>query len=211
MTTPLDQQKYWDDAAGTKEFSTPVNLEAFKKYVRPEAAVLEIGCGYGRVLEELRLNGYLRLTGLDFSEKMIARGRKLFPGLDLRVDDVANLADQSFDAVLLVAVLTCIVRDEDQLRLLSEVRRILRPGGILYINDFLLNQDDRNLTRYEKFRDRYGRYGVFELPEGAVLRHHDRAWVEKSLASFETLLLEEVVYTTMNGNRSNGYCCLGRK
>ena len=58
-------------------------------------------------------------------------------------------------------------------RMNSEIRRVLRPGGILYVNDFLLFTDDRNKARYEKFNNKYGEYGVFELPEGAVCRHHD--------------------------------------
>jgi len=207
----MDQKQYWNDVAENKEFTTPFNLDAFSRYVRPQAAVLEIGCGYGRVLEELRRNGYPHLTGIDFSERMIGRGRELFPHLDLRTENVSDFADRSFDAVLLVAVLTCIVGDEEQLSLLGEIKRILRPGGVLYINDFLLNQDTRNLERYEAFKDRHGIYGVFELPEGALLRHHDSAWVEKSLEPFQALHLEKVVYTTMNGNQSNGYRYLGRK
>ena len=207
----MEQKKYWNQAAAGKDFTTPLNFEAFSRYVGREAAVLDIGCGYGRVLEELRHKGYTRLTGLDFSEGMINRGRKLYPRLDLRVEDAAALENESFDAVLLVAVLTCLARDEDQLRLLGEIRRVLRPGGILYINDFLLNQDERNLARYQEFQDRHGIYGVFELPDGALVRHHDPAWVEQSLAPFETLCLDKVVYTTMNGNKSNGYCYLGRR
>ena len=207
----MEQKQYWDLAATSKDFTTPLNFEVFSKYVGRQAAVLDLGCGYGRVLEELSRKGYSRLTGLDFSKGMIRRGLSLYPHLDLRVGDAAGLESESFEAVLLVAVLTCLARDEDQLTLLREIRRVLRPGGILYINDFLLNQDGRNLARYEEFKGRHGIYGVFELPDGALVRHHDPAWVEKSLAAFETLFLDRVVYTTMNGNESNGYCYLGRR
>ena len=31
--------------------------------------------------------------------------------------------------------------------LLAEIRRVLRPHGILYVNDFLVNTDERNLLR----------------------------------------------------------------
>jgi len=87
----------------------------------------------------------------------------------------------------------------------------LKPNGILYINDFLLNTDERNIERYKLFQDKYQKYGVFELPEGAIVRHHDIKWIDQCLQPFDKLILNQVVYTTMNGNKSNGYYYLGRK
>ncbi|MDD9150850.1 methyltransferase domain-containing protein [Sporolactobacillus sp. CQH2019] len=82
--------------------------------------------------------------------------------------------DNSIDAVLLLAVLTCVYKDQEQDSILNEIKRVLKPNGIIYINDFLLNDDERILTRYKKYKDKYKTYGVFELPEGAILRHHNR-------------------------------------
>ncbi len=75
----------------------------------------------------------------------------------------------------------------------------------------MLNTDERNVSRYNIFVEKYQKYGVFELPEGAIVRHHHINWVEKCVNSFEKLSLNQVVYTTMNGNKSNGYYYLGRK
>ena len=125
--------------------------------------------------------------------------------------DHIGLAGESADAVILFAVLTCIAADEEQRRLIAELRRILKPGGILYVNDFLLNSDERNIRRYEKYLDEYGIYGVFEQPEGAVLRHHSEEYVKLLLSGFEELRYEHLTFTTMNGNRSNGFYYLGRK
>ncbi len=72
-----------------------------------------------------------------------------------------------------------IVNDKEQIALLKEIKRVLKPNGILYINDFLLNTDERNIERYKLFQDKYQKYGVFELPEGAAVRHHDIKWVEQ--------------------------------
>ncbi len=51
-----------------------------------------------------------------FTGGMIERGRKEFPYLDLQVKKDADIAfpDDTFDAVILFAVLTCIIRDEEQ-------------------------------------------------------------------------------------------------
>ena len=204
-------QAYWDAAAETKEFSTPLRLKEFAALVPPKAAILDIGCGYGRSLAELRAHGYGNLVGVDFSAEMIARGKNLHPGLDLRVLEgrTLPLPDQSVDAALLLAVLTCIQADAEQEALVAEILRVLKPGGMLHVNDFLFNTDARNLERYAASAS--GPYGCFTLPDGACLRHHSRNHLEHLLRGFEPALLEETVFTTMNGNRSNGFVWFGRK
>jgi len=81
----------------------------------------------------------------------------------------------------------------------------LKPDGIIYINDFLLNSDERNIKRYNKYKQKHKNYGEFELPEGAIVCHSNKAWVKKSLQIFKELEFKEIDYITMNGNKSNGY------
>lgn len=88
---------------------------------------------------------------------------------------------------------------------LSEIKRVLKPQGILYVNDFLLNTDERNLLRYTKFKETYRIYGVFGLPEGAVCRHHDETWIKQLLKDFSEQEYNRLTFTTMNGNKSNGF------
>ncbi len=206
------QKEYWDRVSETKNFTTPFQAEEFAEYVEKDALIADIGCGYGRTLAELYAMGYRNLVGFDISDGMIRRGRKLHPFLDLRVmeEGKTGLADSSADAVILFAVLTCIPADDDQKRLVREVRRILKPGGILYVNDFLLNSDERNRSRYDRYAAGYGTYGVFELPEGAAVRHHSEEHVEKLLRDFTKLRYGHLTFTTMNGNRSNGFFYIGQ-
>lgn len=208
----MKQNEYWNSVSEKKEFTTPFQAEAFSKFVKRESRILDIGCGYGRTLDELYHNGYRNLIGLDFSSGMIERGKQQFPYLDLRVkeNDTIALPDGSVDAVILFAVLTCIQTNEEQEQLLREIKRVLKPQGILYVNDFLLNTDERNLSRYEKFKEVYGTYGVFELPEGAVCRHHDEAWIKQLLGDFSELEYSHLTFTTMNGNKSNGFYFIGK-
>lgn len=208
----MKQKDYWDSVSTEKKFTTPFQTEAFCKYVKKDAAVLDVGCGYGRTLDELYHNGFKNLIGIDFSSGMIERGRTQFPYLDLRVKETEeiDLPDASMDAVILFAVLTCIRNNSDQEQLIAEIKRVLKPGGILYVNDFLLNSDERNISRYEKFQDKYEAYGTFELPEGAVCRHHDEAWIKKLLSGFSELEYSHLTFTTMNGHKSNGFYFIGR-
>lgn len=209
----MEQKQYWNTAADTKEFTTPFQVEEFSKFVDKSGIIIDIGCGYGRTLEQLHKGGYHNLIGIDFSKAMIERGKEKYPYLDLRLKrtESIEMLDESCDAVILLAVLTCIVSDDEQLLLLKEIKRVLKPGGILYINDFLLNSDERNIKRYEQFKNKYNKYGVFELPEGAIVRHHNIKWVEESLKIFKKNVFEKLIYTTMNGNKSNGYYYIGEK
>lgn len=207
------QRAYWNSVADDKTFTTPFQADVFTRHVPLSAAILDVGCGYGRTLAELRDLGYTRLRGLDFSERLIARARREYPELDFRVQrgEGIECPDASQDAVVLFAVLTCLTDNAGQRRLLDEIRRVLKPGGALYVNDFLLNADARNRARYAACPDKNCPYGCFTLPEGAALRHHDEAYVHTLLSGFETLLFERTVYATMNGHRSNGFYWFGRK
>ena len=209
----MKQKEYWNSVSEKKEFTTPFQAKEFAKYVKRDSCILDVGCGYGRTLDELYHNGYHNLIGIDFSSGMIERGKQRFPYLDLRVkeDTEIDLPDARVDAVILFAVLTCIRTNEEQEQLFSEIKRVLKPRGILYVNDFLLNTDDRNLSRYEEFKEIYGIYGVFELPEGAVCRHHDETWIKQLLKDFSEREYEHLTFTTMNGHKSNGFYFIGEK
>ncbi len=212
MNSNHDQVKYWDKVAEEKEFPTPFQIQYFKKYVSKEMKILDVGCGYGRTLNELHNLRFKNLKGIDYSQGMIDRGLRLHPYLNLIKADGEQIPfpDNEFDAVILLAVLTSSYKEEDQKNLISEISRVLKNEGILYINDYLVNQDHRNIARYEKFKDKYGTYGTFELPEGAVFRHHTKKYIKKLTRNFEELIFEETIYDTMNGHKSNGFYYIGK-
>jgi ubiquinone/menaquinone biosynthesis C-methylase UbiE len=177
------------------------------------AKILDYGCGYGRTLAELSQAGYEHAVGTDFSEAMLRRARRAVTDSMLVRNNGSDLPfkSESIDAVLLFAVLTCIPNDNNQRVLLSEVQRVLRPGGLLYISDLLLNDDRRNRERYERDSEKYKCYGVFDLPEGVVVRHHRKEWIEELTRTFAQLEYEPFTVTTMNGNASSAFQYLGRK
>ncbi len=207
------QRQYWDSVAREKDFTLKPCLGCVLEHLKPGARILDYGCGYGRVAAELAALGHDGVVGVDASPELIKRGLGENPDLDLRSMDGLPLsfADGSFDAVLLVAVLTCIPGSAAQGKLMAEISRLLRPGGLVYVADFLINDDARNLDRYERCAATYGTYGVFELDEGAVLRHHDPAYIEKLTAAFRRIDLEQTVTKTMNGHQSKAFHYCGQK
>ena len=208
----MKQERYWNKVAGEKEFTTPFQINAFEKYVSRKSKILDVGCGYGRTLNELHKWSFKNLFGVDFSQGMINRGKKVYPHLDMKKSKgKLPFDDEAFDAVLLLAVLTCVVEDEDQKKLIDEILRVLKANGIFYINDYMINEDKRNIKRYNKYKDKYGKYGVFVLPEGAVVRHHTKDHIFEITKDFHAIVFEPVIYTTMNGNKSNGFYYIGKK
>jgi demethylmenaquinone methyltransferase/2-methoxy-6-polyprenyl-1,4-benzoquinol methylase len=93
--------------------------------------VLDACCGTGDLaIAAARVGG--KVTGLDFSERMLERARRKAPELEWVSGDVLALpfADASFDA----ATVGFGVRNvEDLERALRELRRVLRSGGRLGI------------------------------------------------------------------------------
>ncbi len=207
------QKAYWDKVAPEKNFTLQPDMALLKKQLPFHAFVLDYGCGYGRTLEQLYRAGYTRTLGLDFSPAMVQRGRMQFPHLHLKKTDGVhtNLPAASVDMVMLIALLTCVVDDLEQQKLMAEFKRILKPGGLVYVMDFLLNEDERNRKRYAAFAKKYGKYGVFDLPEGATLRHHSEGYVKNLMNGFRIVRFEKTKNKTMNGHVSNGFLLMAEK
>jgi SAM-dependent methyltransferase len=210
----LDNQvEYWDRVGPTKPFSHPVNWRRLGSLLTHHSSILDLGCGYGRTLADLSQNSYRHLIGADAAPAMIAAARRRVPAAAFSIVRLPDLPlpDESIDAVLLFAVLTCIPTDDGQRALIREATRVLRAGGLLYISDLWLQPDTRNLQRYDRDRAKYGVYGVFELPEGVVLRHHDRRWIDDLTGGLVRVALDEIRIQTMNGHNAAGFQWFGRK
>jgi SAM-dependent methyltransferase len=212
MTDLDNQTSYWDAVAATKRFTHPLHGPWLERIGR-DAAVLDYGCGYGRTLAELAQLGFTSLTGVDSSAGMIEQARAQQPAMRFAVLDAPPalpFADATFDLVVVFAVLTCIPGDQAQRRLIAELRRVLKPGGTLYVSDLLLGEDPRSVERYQRFAATHGTYGVFETSDGAVVRHHPAEHFAALLDGFEVQDNRRIRVATMNGNEASGIQVLAR-
>jgi ubiquinone/menaquinone biosynthesis C-methylase UbiE len=115
-------------------------VRAFGRHSSPR--VLDVGCGTGRFL--LQLHSAMpdaALTGLDLSPAYIAHARRVLarvPGMTLLEENAerTTLPDAHFDAVTIWGVLHEVPRDVRR-TILAEVRRVLKPGGLLVISDVM--------------------------------------------------------------------------
>jgi SAM-dependent methyltransferase len=197
-----DQGAYWDSEGTTKVYGHPFDPTWFPHLDR-HARVLDFGCGYGRVAGEMAAAGFVNVEGVDPSPQLIERARASYPGAQFTVlEDTPHLphANETFDAVVLFAVLTCIPDESAQRAVITEIHRVLRPTGVLYVSDYCLQQDERNRLRYERDAERFGAYGIFETGDGAICRHHTREYLEGLLDGFTVSEIRKRPVATMNGN-----------
>ena len=94
---------------------------------RPER-VLEVGCGWGELARWIAADVHAAVVAIDLSPHMVELARS--NGVEAEVADVQELpfADRSFDVVV-AAWMLYHVPDRDQA--VSEIARVLRPGGRL--------------------------------------------------------------------------------
>jgi ubiquinone/menaquinone biosynthesis C-methylase UbiE len=103
--------------------------EELKSYVKERERVLDLGCGTGRLYEIFK-NKNIDYAGIDFSENLVRIARENYGNMFV-VGDILSLpfSDNYFDSVWAVAVLHHIPMGKLRKRALSEIKRVLRPGG----------------------------------------------------------------------------------
>ncbi|WFB10172.1 class I SAM-dependent methyltransferase [Streptomyces sp. LX-29] len=194
---------YWETTGAAHTFTHPLDAELLARHVPAGAAILDYGCGYGRLTAELTALGYADVRGVDRSAALVARGRADHPGLRLTHFERLPLsfASDSFDAALLFAVLTCVPEDRAQAETVAELARLLRPGGVLYLSDVPLQDDPHHRRSYRERRPEGGAYGTFEIEDGGVFRHQDPARLRESLerGGFEVAEEREDAVPTLDG------------
>jgi len=115
----------------------------FRDFIKEGDKVLDVGCGNGRILELLK-NEKINYTGVDISEKLLEIAQKRYPQNNFLVADNLNLPflDNNFDKVFSVAVLHTIPSQGLRKKAISELKRVLKPGGLLFITVWDMWRED---------------------------------------------------------------------
>ena len=133
--------------------------------VEPGAEILDCPTGFGRHALVLAEEGY-RVTGLDRSETLLAeaesrRGDAEWPRFVRGDYRELPFEDASFDGVLnLFSSLGYLERDED-VGVLGEFRRVLRPGGALIV-------ETAHRDGLARFTQPFARRTWERLPDGSL-------------------------------------------
>jgi 2-polyprenyl-3-methyl-5-hydroxy-6-metoxy-1,4-benzoquinol methylase len=124
--------------------------------VRPSSSVLDVGCGFGLETERLaRLAAPGPVAGIDASAHFIDEAKRRAAAAGLHIDyragpaEALPYADAAFDHVRAERLLIYLT---DVNRALAEIKRVLRPGGVLALIEpefgtTTVNVSDRALVR----------------------------------------------------------------
>ncbi len=207
-------QQYWNDIGAKKVFEDPLYIDKLQPFLSSTAQIVEYGCGYGRMMRILKSVGYHNLIGFDFAPNMIIRGRKENPDLDLRLLEKAGKIpsdDETIDAVVMSTVLCCITDEQKLVELIAEIKRVLKPQGVLYMTDFLICDHPRYHDRYTLGLEQFGEWGIYTTNENLTVRHFTTQMIMKLLKSFDIQWFEQFDFKTMNQNPARTFHCIAKR
>ena len=163
--------------------------------------LLDVGCGYGRIAEQLLpehpLGGYI---GIDSSIAMLrfAEGRKVGRNISTPMHfvygeiDAIPLKDNSVDAAVVSAVFLHNHKSVTK-RSLRDIHRVLRPGGVLFVHESLPNRNSLMgfqatlyLSLSSFFRDPY---------RNGPVRFFSRREVERLMAEYREVTITSVGFS----------------
>jgi tellurite methyltransferase len=182
--------------------------QLLKGRFNPRMRVLDAGCGGGRNLVYFLRSGY-DVCGVDSSTEAIAHVRALalalapqLPADNFRVEAVEGMsfADDGFDVVISSAVLH-FARDEEHWRgMVSEMWRVLKPGGVFFARLASSVGMEAQIIRLDGRR--------YHLPDGSDRFLVDDPMLLAATASLSGELIEPLKTVVVSNMRSMSTWCL---
>lgn len=122
-------------------------LDRLAREVGQLGAICDLGCGPGQLARYLHRKGVAAL-GVDLSPQMVAEARRLNPDIGFHQGDMLALPDPD-DSWGGIAAFYCIIHvPRDQIvEALREMKRVLKPGGLLLIS-FHVGEEIKHLDEW---------------------------------------------------------------
>jgi len=153
-----NQKETWDSVAnGWHNFKRKPFPETVYRLAEnwSSGKILDLGCGNGRNLMPFSEKGF-ECHGVDFSIEMLKNARSYFEKSELKADfQLGELTDipfedNYFDYIICVASFHHLNK-EKQIKCLEEIKRVLKPGGKIYISVWNKWQDGFWFSKKEKY------------------------------------------------------------
>lgn len=122
-------------------------LDRLAREVGDLGPICDLGCGPGQIARYLHRQG-VKTLGVDLSPKMVAEAERLNPEIHFHQGDMLSLpdADNSWGGI---AAFYCIIHipREHIVDALHEMRRVLKPGGVLLVT-FHIGEEIKHLDEW---------------------------------------------------------------
>lgn len=215
----------WKNKNGREIPSTLVIDEVVLELFGPGANILDLGCGTGELCIRSAEQGYA-MYGIDISEQAIAEANnnKMEKGTvncEFEVMDCCDLdyKDESFDAIIMKALLTVMPDKLLREKTIAEAYRVLKPGGYIYILDFAQNwQNEYYRNRYIENLSKTNEEGLFEVyDDDGTKMYTAKHFSNKEIADlyinagFTTCEYKTEKVQTRAGNIIEGYKIVAQK
>ncbi len=126
MPDKIEEDNHWWFASRTRALNAVMRPILPKS---PDFSLLDVGCGAGNMIHHL--SRYGRVKGLEIDERPVKMARQRGYDVDLfDATDPMPFEDNSFDAI---TALDVIEHNEDDMAILTDSYRILKPGGRIII------------------------------------------------------------------------------
>lgn len=196
--------------------------------LKPEHDVLDVGCGIGRMA--IPLAGYLNQQGSYKGFDIVPHGIQWcqenitpkYSKFEFFLADVYNkqynpdgasesanykfpFADESFDFIFLTSVFTHMLA-EDLENYLSEISRVLRPGGTCLITFFLINPKSEALIQSGKsLQDFQHNIGICrivnqDMPESST--GYEEAHIRSLYTKYNLAIIEPIHFGGWSGRET---------
>ncbi len=109
-------------------------LEKLTQLIRPQATVLDLGCGSGSPIDRYLVDRGFRVIGLDISERQIELAQSLVPEATFAVRDISALraGEFSVDAIVSFYAIFHLPRESHE-GLFRTLKTFLSPGGFILV------------------------------------------------------------------------------
>ena len=128
----IDYAERFKDEMDDKPFDRDC-LDRLAQEVGGLGPICDMGCGPGQIAHYLHGRG-VKTLGVDLSPNMIAEAKRLNPEIHFHQGDMLSLPDPD-DAWGGIAAFYCIIHipRERIVEALLEIKRVLKPGGVLLV------------------------------------------------------------------------------
>jgi SAM-dependent methyltransferase len=132
MTSPM--LKYYKNSDDYAEMLAQQDVNSYQPYVEivkrflhPNAKMLDVGCGIGTSTLLLAEAGF-QMLGTDVSHRFLPAPEGTFKVVDFQ--NAVEISDDAYDAV---GTMNVIEHTDDPKKFLAEILRVVRPGGYVFI------------------------------------------------------------------------------
>jgi ubiquinone/menaquinone biosynthesis C-methylase UbiE len=202
--------------------TTEVSADLLESLPRPRT-VIDLGCGTGRCIDAIEVIAARSVVEVDVNYWAVHRAREhcgesRHSGFVAADGNLLPFEDDVFDLAVAQAFFTVIPTLAERTAIIEEVRRVTRPGGYLYVGDFLQDRANAHyLQRYELGYELVGEYGTFPVEDSngniTYFAHHfgdDELPELLAGQGFEVLKSHFVKMQTYSGNIIPGISLISR-